>query len=244
MKISIKIKNYLIDQYFRPTAYLGLAINPFYIIRRGLLRAFETLASEISRGRLLDYGCGRKPYAALFDVDEYIGIDIKVSGHNHSSSRVDFYFDGTNIPFQDKYFDNVFSSEVFEHVFDIDVSLEEINRVLKSGGNLVFSCPFVWNEHEQPYDYARYTSFALKHLLEKHGFKLVRLIKTTTFIETIFQIFTLYLFENCMPKNKFLRYLLVPVVIFPIHTLGVFLSLFLPDNRSFFHNNVVHAVKL
>ena len=244
MKLIIKLKNYFISQYFLPTAFIGLALNPFYIIRRGLLKAFKTLASEVSGGRLLDYGCGRKPYATLFDVGEYVGIDIEVSGHNHGSSRVDYYFDGTNIPFCDEYFDNVFSSEVFEHVFDIDVALDEINRVLKPGGKLLFSCPFVWNEHEQPYDYARYTSFALQHLLEKHGFKLVKLIKTTTFIETIFQVFTLYLFENCLPKNKFLKYILVPVLLFPIHALGIFLSLILPDNESFYHNNVVLAEKL
>ena len=45
--------------------------------------------------------------------------------------------------------------------------LGRINRVLKSSGMICMTIPFVWDEHEQPYDFARYSSFGIKSLLEK-----------------------------------------------------------------------------
>jgi SAM-dependent methyltransferase len=63
---------------------------------------------------------------------------------------------------------------VLEHVFNPDDFLNEVNRVLKPSGKLLLTVPFVWDEHEQPYDYARYSSFGLRSLLEKHGFSIVK----------------------------------------------------------------------
>jgi len=51
-------------------------------------------------GKLLDFGCGRKPYKHLFSFDEYIGLDIVESGHNHEDEEIDVYYDGTKIPFE------------------------------------------------------------------------------------------------------------------------------------------------
>jgi hypothetical protein len=48
--------------------------------------------------------------------------------------------------------------------------LKEASRVLKTGGMAIFTVPFIWDEHEQPFDYARYSSFGLKSLFEKNGF--------------------------------------------------------------------------
>ena len=49
---------------------------------------------------MLDFGCGQKPYESLFSVEEYVGLDIEVSGHDHTNSKVDTYYDGKNIPLQ------------------------------------------------------------------------------------------------------------------------------------------------
>ena len=43
---------------------------------------------------------------------------------------------------------------------------------------LLLSCPFVWDEHEQPYDYARYSSFGIRHILEQNGFEILELRKS------------------------------------------------------------------
>ena len=64
-------------------------------------------------------------------------------------------------------------NQVLEHVFNPDEFLLKINRVLKNDGKLLLTVPFVWDEHEQPFDYARYSSFGLKALIEKMVLKLL-----------------------------------------------------------------------
>ena len=130
--------------------FIGFFINPFFIIRRGLYKGIRENAPFLS-GKLLDFGCGKKPYKDLFNVDEYIGLDIEVSGHSHKNEVIDVYYNGKEIPFEKNHFDSIFSSEVFEHVFNIDKVLKEINRVCKPNGHLLITVPFVWDEHEIPY---------------------------------------------------------------------------------------------
>lgn len=231
-------------EQFYPSFILGIWINPIFILRRGLMNGVLEISQHLSGGKLLDVGCGSKPYEKMFDVEEYIGIDIEVSGHNHSSSKVDKFYDGKKIPFEDEYFQNVFASEVFEHVFNIDELLDEINRVLKSGGKLGFTCPFVWDEHEQPYDFARYTSFAVEHLLATHGFKLVTLTKSTGYFETVMQMLSAYIYQHVLPKNPYIRILLTPVLVSPINIAAIILTKVLPKNTNFYHNNIVSAEKL
>lgn len=222
---------------------LGLFINPFYISRRALLRAIRSYSKEISRGVLLDVGCGSKPYRDLFKVDKYIGMDIEQTGHDHTSSDIDVFYDGNIIPFNDGYFDHVFSSEVFEHVFNLDRLLSEINRVTKKGGSLLITLPFCWDEHEVPYDFARYSSYGIKSILERHGYTIISSQKTTSYIGTIFQMLAAYISQCILPENRYLRVSLTPVFVSPFTILGLILSKVLPDNGNFYLNNVIYCVK-
>jgi SAM-dependent methyltransferase len=82
---------------------------------------------------------------------------------------------------------------VFEHVFNPSEFLREINRVTKIGGLFLITVPFVWDEHEQPYDYARYSSFGLKHILSENGFEIVEHRKSNNGLEVIFQLINAYI---------------------------------------------------
>ena len=231
-------------ELFYPTYLLGIWINPFFIIRSGLLKGVKKISNIFQGGKLLDLGCGSKPYEKLFNVDSYVGIDLKISGHDHKSSKIDKFYDGKAIPYEDSKFDYVFSSETFEHVFNFDELLIEISRVLKKGGKLGFTCPFVWDEHEQPYDYARYTSFAINHLLQKNNFELVQLYKSTNYFETIMQMFSAYIYQHVLPKNKYIKLILCPFFVSPFNIIGILLGKILPKNYNFYHNNIVIARKL
>ncbi|MFM7912232.1 MAG: hypothetical protein ACKO9W_08600, partial [Bacteroidota bacterium] len=103
-------------QQFRPRWY-SVLINPFYIIRRDLYRTLSGMASEFRGGSMLDFGCGAKPYQHLFDVKEYIGLDMENPGHPHLTEEVDVFYDGKTIPFEAHRFDYALASEVLEHVF-------------------------------------------------------------------------------------------------------------------------------
>lgn len=225
---------------FQP-GVLASFINPFFFIRRSLYLAIKGSAPHLS-GKLMDFGCGRKPYQRLFTVEQYIGVDIEVSGHNHNNSLVDIYYDGETIPVETEYFDSVFCSEVLEHLFEPDKILSEINRTMKPGGNILLTAPFCWNEHEIPYDYARYSSFGIRHLLEKHGFTIIKEQKTGSFLPVIVQMVNLYIYEG-LKKWKIPGYLLSMVFVAPINIIGSLLLPLLPANKSLYFNNVILATK-
>lgn len=238
------IRSIFDNESFNPSYFLGIWINPYFIIRKGLIRGVRKISKIFQGGKLLDVGCGSKPYEKLFNVDSYVGIDVEISGHNHKRSKIDKFYDGKNIPFDDKTFDYVFSSEVFEHVMNLDELLNDINRVLKKDGKLGFTCPFVWDEHEQPYDYIRYTSFSIKNILHKHGFELIELNKSTSYFQTVMQMLSAYIFQHVLPKNKYLKLILTPFFVAPINILGILFGFILPRNYNFYHNNIVIAQKL
>lgn len=233
------LKNRYEHELFHPTI-LSVIINPFYFTRRGLLRGIRLNASHM-KGILLDFGCGSKPYRELFYVDEYIGIDIEKCSHKHQDEKIDFFYNGQKIPFNDGYFDSVFSSQVFEHIFNLDEILDELNRVLKPGGVLLVTVPFVWDEHETPHDFGRYTSFGIKYLFEKHNFELIQSEKTTNYVETVFQMWNSYLTQSILPSNKILKILITFLLIFPFNLLGIILSRALPDNKNFYNDNIILA---
>ncbi len=220
--------------------------QPAYFIRKGLYESVKSLA-PLLKGQVLDFGCGAKPYKELFtNATSYIGLDIEVSGHDHANEQVDVYYDGKVIPFDNGSFDNVFATEVFEHIFNIDEVLPEIKRVLKTGGQLLITCPFVCPEHEKPYDYARYTSFGIKHLLEKHGFIVREQIKTGNYFETTAQL-KMYFINYMLPKKpSFLYLFLFQLFILPIILCTTFLNFIAPQKLKrddLYHSNVILAEK-
>ena len=169
---------------------------------------------------------------------------MEQTGHEHTNSKVDVFYDGKHIPFSDSTFDSVFCSEVFEHVFNLDEVLIEIKRVLKPGGKILITVPFAWNEHEVPFDYARYTSFAIRHILEQKGFRVLQLNKTGNFARVNFQLWSLYFYTVINTGNKFLDYILRMIFIVPINIVGSLLLPLFPRNDSMYFNNVVLAEKI
>jgi hypothetical protein len=122
--------------------------------------------------------------------------------------------------------------------------LAEINRVLKEEGFLLMSLPFVWDEHEQPYDYARYSSFGMKYLLEKHGFQILEYKKTLQDVRVIFQILNAYIYKFTFPSNKILNFLLTVIFISPLNILGEILGKILPQNEDLYLDSVILARKI
>jgi SAM-dependent methyltransferase len=205
MKLFRHLRQLYRKQDFNPD-FWGLFTNPFYIARKGLYHSIKSLAPEIT-GNVLDVGCGRKPYRELFNYSEYVGMDIENPGHDHANEEIDIFYDGKHFPFSEEKFDNIVCNQVLEHVFEPEMFLGEINRVLKTGGHLLLTVPFVWDEHEQPNDYARYSSFALKHLLNQYGFHLKKEIKSVSDIRLIFQLINAYTYKKVMTKNKYLNFI-------------------------------------
>lgn len=229
-------------EVFLPT-WLSIFINPVFIIRHGLHKAIVELAPKV-KGDILDFGCGSKPYKFLFShADSYVGVDLENTGHDHFDSQVDFYYDGIRLPFNDGSFDSVVCFEVLEHVFNIEEILTEINRVLKPGGKLLLSTPFAWDEHEIPFDFARYTSYGIVDVLNKANFKVIDHLKTTSYVLAIFQLILAYVYQFLVPGKSVFMKVLRTVFIFPLNVLAIVFDFLLPKRHEFFCNNVVLVEK-
>ena len=229
------------EQLMRPQWYATL-INPFYIARKRLLIDLTPFFKKMT-GRVLDFGCGAMPYRNSFTCKEYIGTDVYVSGHDHSNDKIDVYYDGKTLPFPDNSFDQLFTSQVFEHIENLDDILKELHRVLKPQGLILISVPFCWDEHEVPYDFARYTSYGILSKLKKAGYEIESLKKSGNFIESIAQLWGIYVFSFVSEKKAAVQILTTFFVIAPVTLLGLLLAKLLPNKDSFYLNNIVLARK-
>ncbi|OOG44664.1 class I SAM-dependent methyltransferase [Polaromonas sp. A23] len=237
-----KLKRRMRREAFHPS-WLGMVISPVYIVRRGLHKTILDLSPAIG-GRVLDLGCGTKPYESLFtNATSYTGVDIEVSGHDHADSKVDVFYDGKTLPFPDENFDSVVSFEVFEHVFNIEEVLGEVIRVIRPGGRFLLTIPFAWEEHEVPYDFARYTSFGIEHVLRRAGFDGVRTVKSSTTVLAIGQLFIAYLAKYVSPQKRFPAIAFQLLVIFPLNVVSVLVNAVLPKQYGYFCNCVVVCEK-
>jgi len=113
----------------------------------------------LERGdKLLDLGCGEGRHAitACLNAEvDVIGLDLSLEDLGTASSRYQDFRDaadssrslsflcgsGLELPFADATFDKVICSEVLEHIPDYQRVLDEIQRVLKPGGQLAVSVP-------------------------------------------------------------------------------------------------------
>ncbi len=144
----------------------------FYInsSRHYLNDVMATFAAETKPDMLvLDAGAGDAPYQHLFDHARYETADLKTIDKNYTN--VTYQCDLTDIPVEDNRFERIILNQVLEHVPDPVAVLAELCRVMKPGGKLLCSAPVIFDEHEQPYDFYRYTQFAYHPLMEKAGLK-------------------------------------------------------------------------
>ena len=88
--------------------------------------------------------------------------------------------------FEDDSVDIIFCLEVLEHVRNPFNAVKEIKRILKPGGCIIGSVPFVFPLHEEPYDYFRYTRYGLLNLFE--DFECLELKERNSYLESTYVI--------------------------------------------------------
>jgi SAM-dependent methyltransferase len=129
------------------------------------LRVEAALAHETrGRYRVLDVGCGAKPYAELFaDAEAYVGLDI---GEN---AAADVIGSVESIPLDDESFDIVLCNQVLEHAADPARAVRELHRVTARGGRVLASTHGVQVYHPAPDDLWRWTHAGLERLFRENG---------------------------------------------------------------------------
>jgi SAM-dependent methyltransferase len=122
---------------------------------------------------VLDAGAGEQPYRDLFSHCQYEAADFEQVDKPYAIST--YKCDLEAIPVEDARFDHVVCNQVLEHVPRPLEYLKEVNRVLKPGGTVIFTMPLFYEEHEQPFDFYRFTQFGLKYLFKEAGFNILEL---------------------------------------------------------------------
>lgn len=130
-------------------------------------------------GKVLDIGCGEKPYKNIFcKVKKYIGTN---SSQYYTSSlkfpeATDVVVDdGCKLPFRNGSFDSVLNFQVLPVFKEPDEFLKEVKRVLKTGSYFLLTTDFMYPIWNPPFNYYRHTKFGLIYLSEKNGFEVKRI---------------------------------------------------------------------
>jgi SAM-dependent methyltransferase len=115
--------------------------------------------------RVLDVGCGPKPYYPFFAerASEYVGVDIVDNPAAELRGPVEA------LPVDDGAFDVVLCTQVLEHCDDPPQAVRELRRVTAPGGRVLASTHGTWVYHPSPQDYWRWTHAGLRRLFEENG---------------------------------------------------------------------------
>ena len=160
--------------------------------------------------RIFDIGCGNKPFEDYIrkltkknDNDFYVGCDIIQSSEN----KADIVCEATKIPETTERYNVIICTQVIEHVFDYQKVFEEAYRLLKSGGKFIVSGPFVFEMHEKPYDFYRFTKYGFEELLTRTGFEIEENVSNGGKWAVLG-----HLFIHCLVSNKRLKFLLFKII--------------------------------
>lgn len=153
--------------------------------RRAIALTVAEAARTLRSGTgVLDAGAGAAPYRPLFMHCDYVTQDWSASVHT-GQRPPDVVADLHDLPLDDESFDFVLCTEVLEHVSEPERVVAEFSRVLRPGGRLLLTTPFVIELHEEPFDFFRYTPHALRLLVERAGLKVERVEPLTGWWSTL-----------------------------------------------------------
>lgn len=174
---------------------------------RALRAAMASALPTVKGSRVIDIGCGNKPYRTLVHKGScLIGLDLT------NTSAADIVADGTYLPLRDSSVDGAICTEVLEHTKDERRVVAEIARCLRPGAGAVFSSPFLYVEHGRPFDFRRFTAAGLSELLS-NDFEIIKVEKIGG-IGTVLARMSLLTYTTVMdasPARRISRGLLLPI---------------------------------
>jgi SAM-dependent methyltransferase len=117
---------------------------------------------DLGRYRVLDVGCGEKPYRPYFEpyADDYVGVDI-------DNPAADIEGSVEALPVEGGSFNLVLCTQVLEHVEHPGQAVRELARVTAPGGRVLASTHGVQVYHPSPTDYWRWTHAGLERMFER-----------------------------------------------------------------------------
>lgn len=176
-----------------------------YLSRQPIEKSVREFALRFkSKDKVIDIGCGDKPYAHYFKA-EYIGVDP------FPTAKADIVADAWNIPLPDASADGIILTQSLEHIQKTELAIKEIYRLLKSSGFVLITVPQTMRVHTSPVslkkapvknvptsiasvwkeDYYRFTKYGLLYLFR--DFKPIILVESRTTFSTIIHQFNYFI---------------------------------------------------
>jgi len=184
-------------------------------------------------GKVLDVGCADRWVETHCSAEaEYIGLDLLATGQGLYGAHPDIFADAAHLPLIEGSIDAVVCLEVLEHVRHPQAALAEFARVLKPGGAMLFSMPFLYPIHDAPHDFQRLTQYGLRRDLDLAGFEIVRLRKTGHAIRAAALLLSLALVGGMHARRRWFDYLRLPPALLGIlivNIVGMLLAWITPD---------------
>jgi SAM-dependent methyltransferase len=135
-------------------------------LRQGIEDALDRPGVLSAGNRVVDLGCGDRPYEPLFRDRraKYVGADLGEA----AEVRIE---PGRPLALPEGSADGVVSFQVLEHVWDLDWYFAECRRLLAPGGWLLLSTHGTWLYHPHPADFRRWTRDGLLREMTGRGFE-------------------------------------------------------------------------
>lgn len=234
------------------TDYFGTTIfHPQYIMKKFTKEGIGDAKRYGRGGHLVDLGCGRMPYRGELEkvISSYTGVDHpKISSLYHPAFKPDVLADITKppLPFPTNHFDIAILLEVLEYLEKPEVALKETSRILKRGGVLIVTTPFLYPLHDTPYDRNRFSETAIKELLGSVGFKVVKVKPQGNFFEFWALSFLVFVFKNLQKSGLLILAPLSLILATVINIITIVFSVLLgqlPANKDFPLNYLAVAKK-
>ncbi len=182
-------------------------------VERHTIETFiKRIASEIPENSLvLDAGSGECRYRPYFAHTRYLTADFAQGENAWDYSGLDMIAEINELPVKTSSADAVVCTQVLEHVPEPGQTLQELHRVLKPSGRLYLTAPQAFGEHQEPYDFFRFTSFGLKHLMKKAGFKIISVEARGGFFKFL-SVMLIFFYDRVFPDThpRILKALLLP----------------------------------
>jgi len=156
----------------------------------------QKVSKYASDKRTLEVGAfGSQAYGRFFT--NKVGLDIR------PGKGVDVVGSVYELPFKDNEFDIVLCMVVMEHLEDPQKAILEMKRVLKQGGIILVSVPFMFPMHDTPNDFWRFTKYGLMHLFK--DWEIVEVSAETDMNETLAVILQRIGYQATFYLNKLMK---------------------------------------
>lgn len=215
-------------------------LHPQFIMLSFKEEAIREVIKYGQNKKVIDLGCGRMTYKERLEeyVENYVGVDDpKVSKLYTGRQKPDLLADITReIPVKKDSFDVCMMLEVLEYLERPQTTFLEIKRILKRGGVLVMTSPFLYPLHDVPYDRNRFTEWQIKHFLEENELKIRKIKENGNFLAFWMQALDVFLLKTIMDilKSKkritSLLFLLILVIFSPFVIIGTNIIYLLTKN--------------